>query len=126
MTFIFAGTDTTTNLFIFASIVMFEHPEALQKAKEEVASVIKSEEDLTFDNLKKLTYLEAIQWETMRMHSPVAGNLLRTCTQDTLFGDIPLSKGTNIAIRYKPMLYDPNIFPRPHDFKPERWQGDNK
>jgi len=39
---------------------------------------IKSDSDITHDNLKKLEYIDWIQNETLRMGTPVAGIFLRS------------------------------------------------
>ena len=57
ITFIFAGSDTTSNMINFAIRAIYEHPEVLEKAKKEIESVIQSNEDITQENLKKMTYL---------------------------------------------------------------------
>ena len=69
--------------------------------------MIKSDSDITKENLKKLVYLEAIQHETLRLYAPVGGNIASVAKQDTFIGDIPIQKGTKIGSLYRPMLHDP-------------------
>ena len=45
-TFIFAGSETTTNLLTFALMILLDHPEALQKVRDEIKETIRSEADL--------------------------------------------------------------------------------
>ena len=79
-TFIFAGSDTTSNLLTFAIRAIYEHPHVLEKARQEVNEFIKSSSDFTQEKLKKMTYLEAVQLETNRMYGPVNGIIPRATT----------------------------------------------
>ena len=76
-TFMFGGTDTTAELFQMMIYLIAEHPEQEAKVRAMVREVIKSDKDITEDNLKTLTYIDWIQNETLRMYCPVAGILLR-------------------------------------------------
>jgi cytochrome P450 len=75
-----AGTDTTSHLFVMMVYYYIGSPEAQRKLKEEVNSVIKTDEDITYDNIKKLTYLKCFQNEVTRMYGPGNGILLREVT----------------------------------------------
>ena len=52
---------------------VYENPKITLKLKEEINSVVKSNDDITVDNIKKLTYLECVINETMRMFNPAFG-----------------------------------------------------
>ena len=40
----------------------FEKPKVAEKLRKEINSIIHSDEDITIDNLKKLTYLECVMF----------------------------------------------------------------
>lgn len=51
--------------------------EAQEKLKNEINSIILTDEDITYENIKKLTYLKSFQNEVVRMYGPGNGILLR-------------------------------------------------
>jgi cytochrome P450 len=53
------------------------NPQIHKRLREEVNSVIKSDQDITVENLKRLTYIDWIQHETTRMYGPANGVLFR-------------------------------------------------
>ena len=59
-TFVVGGSDTTSNYLTAMILFTFEKPKVLERLKEEINSVIKSNEDITVENLKKLTYLDCV------------------------------------------------------------------
>lgn len=67
------GTDTTAKLVTMMVYYIAKNPRIHNKLREEINSVIKSNEDITSDNLRKLTYIECIQNETLRHFGPVNG-----------------------------------------------------
>ena len=76
-------------------------PEIEKKLREQVSSVIKTEEDITVANLKKLTYLEWIQNETTRTFGPGTGLFLRNVVKDHFLAEIPVS--TDILLTVQPI-----------------------
>ena len=61
MTFFVGGTDTTNHFTEMLIYNIKTHPEIERKLREQVSSVIKRDEDITMENLKKITYLDWIQ-----------------------------------------------------------------
>jgi cytochrome P450 len=67
------------------------HPEIHRRVREEINAVIKSDADIQSENLKKLTYIDWIQFETTRMYGPVNGILLRVAAEDNYLKDVPIA-----------------------------------
>ena len=78
-TFLVAGTDTTTFFFTMMVYFLGKHPRVQEKLRQQVNEVIKSNsnQEITFDNLKKLTYIDWIQFETTRHYGPANGIFFR-------------------------------------------------
>lgn len=72
-TFLVVGTDTTAKLVTMMVYYTAKDPRVHKKLKEEIDSVIKSNKDITNENLRKLTYIDCIQNETLRHFGPVNG-----------------------------------------------------
>ena len=71
-------------------------------------------------NLKKLKYLEACIYETLRICPPVLCQY-RHCIQDCIIKGIEVKKGTNIQLAIHASHMDPEYFSQPQKFKPERF-----
>lgn len=117
-----AGADTTSNLLTALLLYVFEKPEVAQRLRDEINSVIKSEDDITVENMKKLPYLECVISETSRMFNPAPGLFQRELTEDTTLGKVPLKKGVLIDSIWVAILFNPTTFADPLEFKPERWE----
>ncbi|KAI0247112.1 cytochrome P450 [Lactifluus subvellereus] len=74
---VFAATDTTSNALSRILQVLSLHPDAQDKLREELKEACEDNEELTYDRLVSLPYLEAVCRETLRLYPPVAA-LMRT------------------------------------------------
>jgi len=70
LNFIIAGRDTTACALSWMMYELTQNPRVLQKAREEINSVL-GDRELSFDDLSKFKYLRAIQDETLRLHPSV-------------------------------------------------------
>lgn len=98
------------------------HPRVEERLKKEINEVIRSNEDYTYENIKKLTYLEWVQNETTRYYGPSTKMFERNATEDHFIKDIPIKKGTNINIKLLGNHHNPKYFKDPQEFRPERWE----
>ncbi|CAG2116253.1 unnamed protein product [Medioppia subpectinata] len=129
--FFTAGYDTTANTMAYAIYLLTENPESQQKLFEESKSVIESKEDIDYDAIERLEYLNAVLMETHRLFPPVL-ILEREASHDiTLTGDggaddfIRVFKGDIIQIPVYALHKDPEQFKDPDQFKPERFLSGN-
>lgn len=67
-TFIFAGTDTTSSALAHTLQVLCEHPEAQEKLREEICKALDGRDELPYDELVSLPYLDAVCRETLRVY----------------------------------------------------------
>lgn len=66
----FAGTDTTSNALSRILYLLGLHPDAQSKLREELIEA-GAPDNLDYDLLDRLPYLEAVCRETLRLHAPV-------------------------------------------------------
>lgn len=73
------------------------------------------------------TYMSINLTETLRMHPPIA-QLERVCTQDYILPDsnLLLKKGTTVQIPVIGLHYDPDYYPDPYKFDPNRFSLEEK
>ncbi|KAG0442929.1 hypothetical protein HPB47_015466 [Ixodes persulcatus] len=120
--FFLAGRDTSATSLAHAIYLLALNPEAQAKLRKEADECFeKHGEELTLDVVAKLKYVHGVVSETLRMLSPVT-RLERLAAEDYVLGDtgIKLPKGCIIAVPVYSMHHDPEYFPDPFTFKPER------
>ncbi|XP_043654795.1 probable cytochrome P450 4d21 [Drosophila teissieri] len=120
--FIFAGDDTTTSGVSHALHAISRHPKVQQCIYEELLSVLGTDPDapVTQTKLLELKYLDCVIKETMRLHPPVP-ILGRYIREDLHIGDKTIPGNTSILLMPYYVYRDPEYFPDPLAFKPERW-----
>ncbi|XP_004518433.1 cytochrome P450 4d2 isoform X2 [Ceratitis capitata] len=125
-TFMFEGHDTTTSGISFCLYLISRHPDVQQKLVEEINDVIGTDKTraITLHDLQELKYLESVIKESLRLYPPVPV-IGRETTEDTQLGDIVIPAKTNISIPFFMVLRDPEHFPEPDAFKPERFVVDS-
>ena len=57
-------------------------------------------DDYSYENLKKLVYIDWIQKETSRMYGPVTGIFMREANIDNNLNNLPVKKGTYIGLQH--------------------------
>lgn len=121
-TFIFEGHDTIASALTLTLYLIGRHPLVQQKIQEELDSNIFNYDELDFKELKKLNYLDCVIKETLRLYPsvPMSG---RTIEADGLtLGDYFIPEGTEVVLWSYGLHRDPDVFPEPDLFKPERFQ----
>lgn len=96
----FAGQDTSSYAIAMTLLLLAMHPKIENRVMDELNTVFGDsppEFDLTMDCVNKLTYLEQVIKETLRMY-PVAPLLLRHCTEDTELPNCVIPANTEIVI----------------------------
>lgn len=133
----FAATDTTSGALARTLHLLGQHKDVQTKLQHEIrqARIANGGEDIPYDTLVSLPYLDAVCKETLRLHPP-ASQVMRTVRRDII---LPLSspiKGTNgqelneihvpngtemvisiLSANRNPALWGPDS----EEWKPERW-----
>jgi cytochrome P450 len=118
-----AGTDTTANNTTILIYLLSKHPEVQARVRQEIGEYIGDDlSQLTHDQLKKLTFLEAVQKETLRMYGPSAGIFPREAIKEHFIGKIPIHKGMLVTLKIKPNHFKEEFYQQPELFNPDRWK----
>ena len=109
--------------------LLARHPRVWGKLRAEVETL--QTEELTFERLKSLTYLQAIINESFRLHPGVSVNA-RMCLRDTVLptgvgpngtDTVFVGKGDMIMISLSSMYRRKDLFGEDaEEFNPERWE----
>jgi len=116
--FFLAGHETTATTLSWIISILVTHPEVQEKARKEVFDKVPNE--LTYDTLKELTYIEGLMKETLRLYPPAFMLRGRIPTTDVTLGNVRIPAKTAIALNLIAMGYDPKTWGDPLVVRPER------
>lgn len=125
-TFMFAGHDTTTTGTAAVFYYLSKNPEIQQKVYEEIISVFGNDPTtpVTYNDLQDLKYMEMVMKESFRLIPPVPV-MGRQLMEPTVISGVLCRSGTNIAIPIYAHHRNPEIFPDPEKFDPDRFLPKN-
>ncbi|KAK7865062.1 hypothetical protein R5R35_007189 [Gryllus longicercus] len=136
--FFLAGFDSPSSTATFCLYELAKRSDLLRKARDDIRRGVRAarekaggdgdgEDDLTYDALQEMTYLDMVMAETLRLY-PVVGQLFRECTKKYRFpdSDVKLQAGTMVFVSIFAMHHDPLYFPEPELFRPERFSPGEK
>ncbi|KAG8056696.1 hypothetical protein GUJ93_ZPchr0002g26697 [Zizania palustris] len=119
-TFFFAGHETSALLLTWTIMLLATNPAWQEKARAEVAQVC-GDEPPSADHLSKLTVLQMIIQESLRLYPP-ATLLPRMAFEDIHLGDLHLPRGLSVWIPVLAIHHDESIWGADaHEFRPERF-----
>ncbi|XP_077285151.1 cytochrome P450 9e2-like isoform X2 [Arctopsyche grandis] len=134
MLFFIAGFDSTSNLIIYIIYELACNPDIQKKLQNEIDDYIKiSGEDISYDKLSSLNYLDMTISETLRKWPPFVV-IDRECTKNYLLPppnatstqSYQVKKGDPIWFPIYSVHHDPKNYPNPERFQPERFSEENK
>lgn len=114
-----AGHETTANAMTWVFHHLARNPEARARVQEELAAVLQGRAPAVED-YGRLDYLRAVCDETLRLSPPVYF-LGRTALEDCTLGGYFIPKGTVVQPATFVLHRNPEYFPEPEAFRPERW-----
>nr|XP_036873816.1 cytochrome P450 3A12-like [Manis javanica] len=123
--FIFAGYETTSSALSFLMYLLATHPDVQQKLQEEIDATFPNKMLPTYDALVQMEYLDMVVNESLRLF-PVAGRLERLCKKDVEIKGVLIPKGTVVMVPIFVLHQDPQLWPEPEEFRPERFSKKNK
>jgi len=113
---LFAGYDTTSVTLSYATCLISQHPEV----EEELVKELQSAGD-ALDDPEKLKYCEAVIREALRLYPPGVAATRYLQRPIKLQGGFVAPKNTLVQISIWLIHHDPDVFPQPDDFRPDRW-----
>ncbi|KAL5581953.1 hypothetical protein UlMin_014395 [Ulmus minor] len=119
-TFFFAGQETTALLLTWTVMLLASNPSWQEKVRAEVKQVCNGEMP-TIDHLPKLTLLNMVINESLRLYPP-ASVLPRMAFEDIKLGDLHIPKGLSIWIPVLAIHHNPELWGKDaNEFNPERF-----
>ncbi|KAL3280070.1 hypothetical protein HHI36_017577, partial [Cryptolaemus montrouzieri] len=125
-TFMFEGHDTTANALGFCLMLIANHTKIQEQIYQEIKTVLgDGDRKPTYNELQKMDLLERCIKESLRLY-PSVPSISRIVEEDTtLNSGLVLPKGMNVNISIKDIHTNPEIYPDPEKFDPDRFLPDN-
>ena len=123
--FISAGTDTTATALTGWTYYVCTHPDVYSRLVSEIRGALVREDDIKWEKVKKLQYLDATIHEALRLFPPSAASQQRIVPPGgaTIDGYY-VPAGKTVAVSPWASTRARLNFHEPDMFRPERWLGD--
>lgn len=131
--FFFGGFDTVASLMSFMSYELATNPDCQEKLRQEVDETLQNcNGKLTYEAIVNMKYMDMVTSETLRKW-PNAPAVDRVCTKPYTIEPtrpdekpIHLKENDTVLLPIYALHRDPQYFPDPHRFDPERFSEENK
>jgi C-22 sterol desaturase len=122
-TFLFASQDATSSACTWLYQLMADRPEVLDRVRAENLAARNGDKNVRFsmDLLENLPYTRAVVKETLRYRPPVIMVPYVVKKPFPVTDTYTAPKGAMIIPSCYPALHDPEAYPNPDYFDPERW-----
>lgn len=127
-----AGVDTTSDslMFLIWALSLPQNAKYQEKLTEEVLAMSRVMLDSrgipTVEATSKLPYLDAVIKETLRLYAPLPASEPRSMPVDATIDGYNIPANTVVSMSPYNLHRNPEVFPSPLVFNPERWLGDEK
>ncbi|ETI21637.1 hypothetical protein G647_07984 [Cladophialophora carrionii CBS 160.54] len=115
-----AGSDTTQLSMNSLILGLVAFPEVVTKAHKELDAVV-GDRMPQFADIPNLPYIRAMVKEVLRWRSVSNDHIRHDTTGDVVYKDYFIPAGSTVVINQWALHYDPNLFPDPHRFNPDRY-----
>lgn len=123
VTFLLAGHETTASALTWTLCLLATHADTLHAVETELDATLHGQ-PLTLDALPKLTHLDAVLRESLRLYPTIWIAERRVIKADTLGGfDIP--SGSTVVVSPYVTQRLASHWPDPEAFRPDRFLGDH-
>ncbi|RLL95402.1 hypothetical protein CFD26_102729 [Aspergillus turcosus] len=120
---VIGGTETTARALALSTWHLYTREDIRNKLREELKQVMPTPDTKpTWNRLEQLPYLSGVIAESLRLSTGIASRSARVApTEALVYKNYTIPPGTPVSETHYFLLMDPEIFPDPHAFDPERW-----
>ncbi|NWW77831.1 C340 protein, partial [Climacteris rufus] len=123
--FVFAGYETTSSSLSYIAYSLATHPDVQQRLQDEVDAHLPSKAAPTYSTITQMEYLDMVVNESLRLY-PAGGRLERVCKRTVELSGVTIPEGMVVLIPAFVLHRDPQYWPEPDEFRPERFSKENK
>ncbi|KAJ7561551.1 hypothetical protein O6H91_03G032800 [Diphasiastrum complanatum] len=116
-----AGSETSAVVLEWSMTELLRHPLVLERAQQELDSVVGHDRNVDESDIPELIYLQAIIKEAMRLHPPGPLLIPHRSTADCVVKGYHIPKNTNLIVNMYAIGRDAKIWENPLQFMPERF-----
>ncbi|WP_235716771.1 cytochrome P450 [Mycolicibacterium goodii] len=120
--FMLAGHDTTATALTYALWALGHHPDIQDRVAAEASAL--GDRELTPADVPRLGYTVQVLHEALRMCPPAAG-VGRLALRDIAVDGHRVEAGSLVALGIYAVHHDPQLWPNPEVFDPDRFSPDN-
>lgn len=120
--FMLAGHDTTATALTYALWILGHHPRVQDRVAAEVSGI--GDRELEPNDVPRLGYTIQVLHEALRLCPPAAG-VGRLAVRDIDVNGYRVEAGTLVAVGIYALHRDPDIWPDPDTFDPDRFSPEN-
>ncbi|RPD58754.1 cytochrome P450 [Lentinus tigrinus ALCF2SS1-7] len=121
-----AGGDTTANAALVFFLAMALYPEVQKKAQEELDRVVGPTRLPDFTDRDSLPYVNALVKEVLRWHVGTPTSLPHSSIKDDVYNGYFIPGGSIVLPNLWGFAKDPEIYPEPRRFNPDRFHKDGR
>ncbi|KZT41168.1 cytochrome P450 [Sistotremastrum suecicum HHB10207 ss-3] len=116
-----AGSDTTAAAIAVVIMAAASFPELQTNAQKQLDMVVGADRTPTFNDREELPYIDAFVLESFRWRPISSGGFAHRATEDIIYNGYLIPKGATVIGNHWSIARDPDVFPDPEAFRPERW-----
>ncbi|RAH58420.1 cytochrome P450 [Aspergillus piperis CBS 112811] len=119
------GADTTVSTLTTFILSMALNPQVQAKAQAELDTILGPYTLPKLSDRDKLPYVNSIVKESLRWYPVAPMGLPHLCVEGDVYNGYSIPKGAVVMGNIWAITHDPNIYPHPEKFDPERFLGEN-
>ncbi|CAN1131147.1 Cytochrome P450 CYP82J17 [Linum perenne] len=123
MAVIIAAADTTSVTLTWMLSNLLNNRRALTLLQQEIDTKVGKDRIVQDSDLENLTYLHAVIRETLRMNPAGPISVPRVASEDITIRGYHVPKGTRFFANFWKLHRNPEMFPEPNEFRPERFHN---
>ncbi|TFY55722.1 hypothetical protein EVG20_g9214 [Dentipellis fragilis] len=116
-----AGADTTVAAVTGGVLALLLHPQVQRRAQKEIDTVVGRDRLPGYEDRQSLPYVEAVYREVLRWMIVAPLSLPHAAYEDDVYEGFFIPKGAQVIVNLWAMLHNPDEYPEPEVFKPERF-----
>lgn len=123
--FVVGGYDTSATALTFLAYSLALNPDVMNCLQEEIDTTFPNKAPIEYDALMQMEYLDCVFNENMRLYPSIA-RTDRIAKETVTVKGITIPKNMLVSVPFFALHRDPELWPEPEEFRPERFSKENR